>query len=39
MLLAMTLLGFKFSGREAAIVGVVIVAILLVAWWVWQRRR
>jgi hypothetical protein len=39
MLLAMTLLGFKFSGREAAIVGVVIVVILLIAWWVWQRRR
>ncbi len=39
MLLAVTLLGFRFSGREAAIVGVVIVAVLLAAWWAWQRRR
>jgi uncharacterized membrane-anchored protein len=38
MLLAMTLLGFTFSGREVLIAGVVVV-VILVAWWVWQRRR
>ncbi len=38
MLLAMTLFGFTFSGREALIVGVVIV-VLLLAWWIWSRRR
>ena len=39
MPLAMTLLGFTFSGREALIVGVVVVVVILALWWVWQRRR
>jgi hypothetical protein len=38
MLLAMTLFGFTFSGREALVVGVVIV-VLVLAWWIWSRRR
>ena len=39
MLLAVTLFGVKFSGREAAIVGLAIVVIIFLIWWVWQRRR
>lgn len=37
-LLAMTLFGFTFSGREAAIIGVIVVAIVLIGWWIMRRR-
>jgi len=37
--LALTLGGFTFSGREAAIAAVVVLALIWVAWWAWQRRR
>jgi hypothetical protein len=39
MLLAMTLFGVTFSGREALIIGAVIVVVLVAVWWIWSRRR
>ena len=39
MPVAMTLLGFTFSGREALIVGLVVVVVIPALWWVWRRRR
>ncbi len=38
MLYAVTVLGVTFSGREALVIGVVVIAILLIAWWVLRRR-
>lgn len=38
-LLAVTLLGFTFSGREAAIAAVAVVVVVAAAWFVTRRRR
>lgn len=39
MALAITLLGYTFSGREAAIVGLVVVVVIVAIWWFLTRRR
>ena len=39
MPLAVTLLGFTFSGREALIAVLVVAVVVFLVWWVWQRRR
>lgn len=38
MSLALTLFGMTFSGREAAVVGVVIVVVVAVLAWAYFRR-
>jgi hypothetical protein len=38
-LLAITLLGFKFSGTLALVVVVVVVVILGLLWFAWTRQR
>ncbi len=37
--LAITLLGFTFSGREALIVAVVVVIVVVAGWFLLMRRR
>lgn len=37
MTLAITLLGFSFSGREALIVPLIIIALVIAVWW-WVTR-
>jgi len=37
--LAITLLGFKFSGTEALIVAVVVVVLVAAGWYLLARRR
>ena len=39
MLLAMTLLGFTFSGREALIGGAVVLVVVVIIWWLLLRGR
>ncbi len=38
-LLAITLLGFKFSGTLALVVVVVVVVVLGLLWFAWSRQR
>ena len=38
-MLAMTILGFTFSGREALIIALAIVALVAIVWWLTRRRR
>jgi hypothetical protein len=38
-LLAITLLGFKFSGTLALVVVVVVVVVLGLLWFAWTRQR
>jgi hypothetical protein len=39
MPLAVTILGFTFSGREALIGAVIVVVVIAAVWWVSRRRR
>ncbi len=39
MLYAMTLFGVTFSGRVALVVGIVILVLIVIGVWFWQRRR
>jgi hypothetical protein len=39
MLLAVTLLGMTFSGRELAIVAAVVLVVVVVVFIAWSRRR
>ena len=39
VLYAMTVLGFTFSGREAALIALVVVVLVAIAWWLTRRRR
>lgn len=39
MLLAVTLLGMKISGRELAIVAAIVLVVAVIAYVVWSRRR
>ncbi|HEY5276594.1 MAG TPA: hypothetical protein VIK38_08685 [Coriobacteriia bacterium] len=38
-LLAITLLGFKFSGTLALVVAAVVVVVLGLLWFAWTRQR